>query len=235
LICDPLDALLAQAGRLRLPEPLRWAFGGAQAEAARIGLRAPLLLNRLAAALSQAPLLILGFDDRRAGELALSTCRGEDAGPSAAQRILEARRADAWARSPLFAAGAFVATVDCSATWERLPGLFRAVRRALQGRAFVLSRATAAYLEGAAAEFTFLGLAGDGDDIDEAEHELEACQSAALAAIADQGATVSHESGIGLTRLGFAGRERGEGTRQVKALKAAFDPHGILNPGKLLP
>src|SRR2546423_246241 len=59
---DPLDTLLAGAGPLRVPQPLKWLVDGAQAEALRLSLRAPLLLNRLADALPSAALLVLGFE-----------------------------------------------------------------------------------------------------------------------------------------------------------------------------
>jgi len=49
------------------------------------------------------------------------------------------------------------------------------------------------------------------------------------------GGTVSGEHGIGLHKLDLAAREHGLGVDLMWDIKHAFDPNGIMNPGKLLP
>ncbi|MDO5657746.1 MAG: FAD-linked oxidase C-terminal domain-containing protein [Paracoccus sp. (in: a-proteobacteria)] len=49
------------------------------------------------------------------------------------------------------------------------------------------------------------------------------------------GGTVSGEHGIGIGKRGYMPAEHGEGWAVMGAIKAALDPLGILNPGKLLP
>ena len=57
----------------------------------------------------------------------------------------------------------------------------------------------------------------------------------ALRAIA-VGGTVSGEHGIGIGKRGYLEREHGaEAVALMRALKTTLDPHGILNPGKVLP
>jgi alkyldihydroxyacetonephosphate synthase len=256
---DPLDTLLAGKGGgagMKVPQPLRWVVEATQAEALRLALRAPQLLNRFVDALPAASLLILGFEGdsedecAEEGEAALALCQrasGEDLGPAPGERWLANRYKISYRQSPLFSAGAFVDTMEVATTWDRLDSLYRSVRRAVGGLAFVLAHFSHAYLEGCSIYFTFIGLAGATadqiargsradaeEDLEEAESRYDACWKAALSAVADEGATISHHHGVGLSKQIFLPREHGEGMRQLRALKRAFDPHGILNPGKLL-
>lgn len=50
------------------------------------------------------------------------------------------------------------------------------------------------------------------------------------------GGCLSGEHGIGVAKLPFVGLEQGEGVQAVqRRLKKAFDPMGLMNPGKVLP
>jgi alkyldihydroxyacetonephosphate synthase len=258
----PLEALGAgrafDAGRA-LPAPLRLVLDSGSQEALRLALRYPAVLNKLALALPALGLLLVAFegdgphgDDDAAeeGEEVLRLCAGlggEDLGPGPAERWLAQRSSAAAERARLFAAGAFADTLEVAALWERLPALLAGVREALFSRALVTAYITHAYLEGCAVAFSFLALSGlpskgmEGapseeveEDLAEAEARYDACLGAALSAAADAGATVSHQDGMGLARQLLMPREHGEGMRELRALKSAFDPHGILNPGKLL-
>jgi alkyldihydroxyacetonephosphate synthase len=54
-------------------------------------------------------------------------------------------------------------------------------------------------------------------------------------AIVDAGGTVSHHHGIGTDHAPWLTREKGVlGVDAIKALKQAFDPEGMMNPGKVL-
>ena len=251
---DPLDTLLSHADPVHVPQPLKWLAEGAQAEALRLALKAPLVLNRLVDALAASSLVVLGFeadsedDAAEEGEAALAICRrerGEDLGAAPAERWLASMHRALWRQAPLFAAGAFVETLDFATTWDRAEPLYQAVRGAAEGLALVRAHFDHAAREGCAVEVSLVGHVGAGNGegapvkeasagLEEAERRLEAAAGAALSAAADEGATISHHSGVGASRQVFLRRELGEGMRQLRALKRAFDPRGILNPGKLL-
>ena len=57
-----------------------------------------------------------------------------------------------------------------------------------------------------------------------------------LAACLAAGGSLSHHHGVGLGRAHWMAAEHGAvGLGVLRAVKAALDPRGILNPGKLLP
>ncbi|MGH2675574.1 MAG: FAD-binding oxidoreductase, partial [Actinomycetota bacterium] len=48
--------------------------------------------------------------------------------------------------------------------------------------------------------------------------------------------TISHHHGVGVLKAPFLEEELGAaGVGALRAIKRALDPHGVLNPGKLLP
>lgn len=240
---DPLQTL-AQGTSFRLPRPLRGVLEGAGTEALRLALRTPLLLNALADALPKGAVLVLGFEGsgedevEDEGEAALALCEGLgglDQGPEPAERALAALDAVDTRRETLLASGAWSDTLDVATTWNRAAAVRDAIRRAVAPHALVFGGPSHAYLEGCALELQCIGLAAPAEaDPEEAVAAHQAALHAALGAAADAGATLSHGSGTGLARQLFLPREHGDGMRQLRALKKAFDPHGILNPGKLL-
>ncbi len=73
----------------------------------------------------------------------------------------------------------------------------------------------------------------DGRDPDEARRAMEAAEAIFKAALA-LGGTLTGEHGIGLSKSRFFTLEHGPVELKVlKAIKAALDPNGILNPGKI--
>jgi D-lactate dehydrogenase (cytochrome) len=86
-----------------------------------------------------------------------------------------------------------------------------------------------------------VGHAGDGnlhiavqvdpDDIGPSDELVHNVVDDALA----RGGTCTGEHGIGLGKIGALEQEHGDLIPLMLAIKTSFDPHGILNPGKVLP
>jgi FAD/FMN-containing dehydrogenase len=64
----------------------------------------------------------------------------------------------------------------------------------------------------------------------------ETVDDAVLRLVLELGGSVSAEHGIGVAKVGWLARDRGEETvAAMRAIKDAWDPRGILNPGVLFP
>jgi alkyldihydroxyacetonephosphate synthase len=158
-------------------------------------------------------------------------------------RWLEHRN-DVSALAPLWRSGIVVDTVEVSARWKALPGLYRAVLETLggvEGTLVASSHQSHAYPDGACLYFTFAGRPPDdqGTDPDDAarrewigQYYRRAWDEVTQATVAAGGA-ISHHHGIGLNRARFLAGALGGGFSVLTAVKQALDPHGILNPGKL--
>jgi len=102
-----------------------------------------------------------------------------------------------------------------------------------------------ALLEKSSFPSTIVGHVGDGnfhvlmllDPNDEAEwQESEALNHALVEMALSVDGTCTGEHGIGLHKLGFMHEEHGQAALELMwALKRAYDPDNILNPGKVLP
>jgi len=74
----------------------------------------------------------------------------------------------------------------------------------------------------------------DADDPAEIERSEELVHNVVADALA-RGGTSTGEHGVGLGKIGALAEEHADLIPLMQAIKASFDPNGILNPGKVLP
>jgi alkyldihydroxyacetonephosphate synthase len=192
-------------------------------------------------------LLVLGWEGSRASvarrrsavaEL-LSARRVTRLGRSAGASWAKQRFHGPYLRDELMDRGVMVETLETATSWSELGPLYLAVRRALADTLtargtppLVLCHVSHLYPTGASLYFTWLAR-------QEPEAELSQWHAAKLAAseaIVARGATITHHHAVGTDHRGFMVDEVGAlGLAALRALKATFDPTGVLNPGKLLP
>jgi alkyldihydroxyacetonephosphate synthase len=141
-------------------------------------------------------------------------------------------------RDALLDAGVLVDTLETAASWDLLAplrsGVAATLDRALRQMGtppFVGCHLSHAYVTGASLYFTFLARQAAGREAE----QWHAAKRAATDAIVAAGGTITHHHGVGLIHRPWMLDEHGqEGLRVMSAVKAALDPNGIMNPGKLL-
>ena len=239
---DPLDSvLLGDTSKQKSGARLRdEGFGRARSALFRTLLRAPRLLEQgievLERTLVERSKLLFVFEgqsddirfDAEATASIVASEGGESLGEGPARAWFERRYAVSYKQSPVFRAGVWNDTMEVAAPWSKLDAVYRNVRRALSRHALVMAHMSHAYPDGCSVYFTFLGVSRGAHP--EAEHA--AVWRDALEATLESGGVVSHHHGVGRLRKSALARELGPGGGEAhRALKRAWDPSGILNPG----
>ena len=143
-----------------------------------------------------------------------------------------AHRNEVSALEALTSKGYTVDTMEVTGSWADLPTIYRATLDALlgvEGTIAASAHQSHSYLTGGCLYFTFAGQV-DSDGRDAYYRRVwDTGQRAALA----YGGALSHHHGVGLNRGRFMAEALGPAHQVLVATKAALDPRGILNPGKL--
>jgi len=164
-------------------------------------------------------------------------CRGEGGSPLGAAPVehwLEHRN-EVPPLEPFFERGIVVDTIEVAAGWGSILAIYEGVRARLQavpGLLVASAHSSHSYPTGTNLYFTF---AAQTENLERAEDLYHRCWNAAMEATLAAGGTISHHHGIGRVRRPWMTREHGTGVAVLRALKAALDPLGIMNPGVLLP
>ncbi|HZU71949.1 MAG TPA: FAD-binding oxidoreductase [Acidimicrobiales bacterium] len=172
---------------------------------------------------------------------ATATVTEEECGPAdrlddvLVEQWLEHRN-DVSALGALISRGYVVDTVEVAARWSALDGLYHSVvssLRALDGTLAATAHQSHSYADGACLYFTFAARPPDAGPDGWAEHYYNRAWDTVMDATIAAGGAISHHHGIGLNRSRHLPASLGPAHRMLMAIKAALDPAGILNPGKL--
>jgi alkyldihydroxyacetonephosphate synthase len=152
---------------------------------------------------------------------------------------LRARYLGPYQRDELLGRGAMAETLETATTWSNLSTLHGAVRTALRETlaergtpALVACHVSHLYPSGASLYFTFLARAERGQELE----QWAAAKRAAMDAIVSAGGTITHHHAVGHDHAEWLAAEISPlGVEVLRAVKERLDPHGIMNPGKLLP
>ena len=79
----------------------------------------------------------------------------------------------------------------------------------------------------------FILIGREGDDT--AWRQIHEVSSRMVAKAISVGGTATGEHGVGIGKRRFMPQEHGHSLEWMKKIKNLFDPHGILNPGKMFP
>lgn len=224
----------------------RLVQAGLRPAVARLYDQADASLSFGALGLGSTPLIILRFEGAAAlveaevllAEKIAAEAGAQPIGPEAGEHWWN-HRFDAVAayRRLLAGEGALgplgvVDTMEVAAFWGGLEALYLRVRDALARHAdVVLAHASHLYMSGANIYFTFL--ISSAADEEDAEARYRAVWKSGMEAALEAGGTISHHHGVGLLKSPWMADELGSGAAALRRLKEAFDPEGIMNPGKL--
>jgi alkyldihydroxyacetonephosphate synthase len=132
----------------------------------------------------------------------------------------------------LISGGLVVDTMEITGPWSALPGIYaEAVDaiKAVPGTLAASAHQSHAYPEGACLYFTFAGK----PEPTAKDAYYRAAWDAGTRAVLARGGSLSHHHGVGINRARFMEEALGAAHGTLIAVKAALDPNGILNPGKL--
>jgi len=143
-------------------------------------------------------------------------------------------------RDSLWEAGYAIDTLETATDWGRVPALIDAIETALRTALLdrdefvhVFTHLSHTYPYGSNVYTQYLFRRASTPE--ETFERWQVLKTAASQAIVAQGATISHQHGVGVDHKPYLAAEKGEvGMRGLRALVATLDPDGMMNPGKLL-
>jgi alkyldihydroxyacetonephosphate synthase len=133
--------------------------------------------------------------------------------------------------------GVAVDTLETAVPWSRVESAHADITRALRasleqhaGAGLAMTHLSHSYPDGACLYFIVLYPLDPANDL----AQWQAIKHDATQAVVASGGTLSHHHGIGIDHAAWLAEEKGAvGMAALRAVKAAVDTKGIMNPGKL--
>ncbi|WP_129838509.1 FAD-binding oxidoreductase [Streptomyces sp. RFCAC02] len=156
---------------------------------------------------------------------------GKAVGAGGAEAWMERRFDFSGVENLLAEDGGFAETIEVAHTWSHVLPLYRDLTESLAPLADeVLAHFSHVYTQGTS---LYLILRGHAADDRAAVERLRTVWATAMDVCLRHGAELSHHHGGGLARSPYTRRSLGASHLLLRRLKAALDPNGTLNPGKL--
>jgi alkyldihydroxyacetonephosphate synthase len=141
-------------------------------------------------------------------------------------------------RDLLLDQGIAIDTMETAFEWSKLENgharVLEAIRAATKlhaGGGIAMGHVSHSYPDGACVYFIVLYPVRASDPL----AQWREIKRATTDAIVDAGGTLSHHHGVGTDHAPWLAREKGAlGVEAIRAIKQAFDPDGVMNPGKLV-
>jgi alkyldihydroxyacetonephosphate synthase len=179
---------------------------------------------------------------RRARGEAVAVCRqhgGLFVGAVVGRTWEKSRFLTPYLRNTLWERGVAVDTLETALPWNNVAGaaveIPASIRQALAThgeQALVTTHLSHVYRDGASLYITVLFRRAQDPDL--LLERWQAAKRAASLTILRNGGTISHQHGVGLDHASYLPAEKGPlGMQAIRNVYAAFDPDGIMNPGKL--
>ena len=156
---------------------------------------------------------------------------GESLGTAGVDGWMERRFDFSTVENLLASPGGFAETIEVAHNWDGINGLYAALKAELAPLADeVLAHFSHVYTQGTS---MYVILLGRTESDATAIERLQQIWDTAMAVCLKHGAELSHHHGGGLARSPYARQSLGSAHIVLQKIKAALDPAGILNPGKL--
>jgi alkyldihydroxyacetonephosphate synthase len=127
--------------------------------------------------------------------------------------------------------GGVAETIEISHDWDgivRTHALLKEKLRVISKN--VLGHFSHAYVDGVS---LYIILVSEEETLEDSRRVIDDIWRISMEGALETGASIAHHHGVGLARDPYVVRSLGNGHKIIATVKAALDPKGILNPGKL--
>lgn len=155
---------------------------------------------------------------------------GKYLGQEIGEHWLKHRYSVSYKASTLFNSGAFTDTIEIAASWEKLFNLYKTIAQAISPHALVMAHLSHVYTDGGSIYFTFVAPL---NGLKKSEELYDLIWHKAMTTCQKEGGAISHHHGIGRLKAKYMEKEWGAGLLLFKKFKELYDPHNIMNPGKM--